>query len=315
MVVKDERSVDRDFSQVDEGWWASVLADDEQDHSHGHERSTVAELAPLEETSVDWIKAQKIYDNDEIVVMKVYAFNRGGLLVNGQGVQGFVPVSHLVEMAAIEDENERRERLAHYLGCSLQLKIIECEPAMERIVFSERAALAGEGQRKQLFKSLKADDVVTGTVTNVTDFGAFVDLGGVEGLIHVSELSWGRVNHPSEVLKVNQTVSALVLQVSEENVRVALSLKRLCPNPWETLVENYHSGDEVRATITAIKRYGVFARLDEGVEGLVHISSMNLGTDIKDLNHAFRPGQVVRVEILHIDSERRRLGLGLVDIE
>jgi small subunit ribosomal protein S1 len=315
MFLKQNSSVERSAPQVDEGWWASVLADDNPIEIRESEGLGAKEQTVVEDSVVDWTKAQGIYENDEIIVLKVYAFNRGGLLVNGQGVQGFVPISHLVEMSSVEDENARRDRLSHYLGCSLQLKIIECEPSMERIVFSERAALAGEGQRKQLFKSLKPNDVVTGTVTNVTDFGAFVDLGGVEGLIHVSELSWGRVNHPSEVLRVNQNVSALVLQVSEENVRVALSLKRLCPNPWDKLMENYESGDEVKATITAIKRYGVFARLDEGVEGLIHISSMNLGSENKDLTRVFHPGQVVQVEILHIDSDRRRLGLGLVDIE
>jgi len=315
MVLKQNSSVERDYSQLDEGWWASVLADEETVQNQSIEGIGVTETPPVEETTVDWHKAQSVYENDEIIVLKVYAFNRGGLLVNGQGIQGFVPISHLVDISNVDDENERRDRLSHYLGCSLQLKIIECEPSMERIVFSERAALAGEGQRKQLFKSLKPNDIVTGTVTNVTDFGAFVDLGGVEGLIHVSELSWGRVNHPSEVLTVNQNVSALVLQVSEENVRVALSLKRLCPNPWDRLTEEYAPGDEVRATITAIKRYGVFARLNEGVEGLIHVSSMNLGSESKDLSRVFHPGQVVQVEILHIDSDRRRLGLGLVDIE
>jgi small subunit ribosomal protein S1 len=194
------------------------------------------------------------------------------------------------------------------------LKVIECEPSQERVVLSERAALAGEGRRKQLFRSLKTGEVVQGTVTNVTDFGVFVDLGGVEGLIHVSELSWGRVQSPSEVLKVGQEIKAIVLQVSEENARVALSLKRLFANPWEMLVDCYKPGDIVSAVVTSIMRYGAFARLDEGVEGLIHISSINL-PDQMDLDHYLTPGKPIQVRILHIDAERRRLGLGLVIAE
>ena len=152
-------------------------------------------------------------------------------------------------------------------------------------------------------------------VTNVTDFGAFVDLGGVEGLIHVSELSWGRVQHPRAILQVGQKVQALVLQVSEENSRVALSLKRLQPNPWETLAKRYKPGDVIAAQISDILRYGAFARLEEGVEGLIHISSISLSPDQKDLENILRPGQIVQVRILHIDVDRRRLGLGLVNFE
>jgi small subunit ribosomal protein S1 len=256
-----------------------------------------------------------LYDHDEIVVMQVQGYNRGGLLVQGNGIQGFVPVSHLVDMPGGVDEEERRRILANYIGRLLELKVIECEPAQERIVFSERAALAGEGRRKQLFRVLKVGEVVSGTVTNVTEFGAFVDLGGVEGLIHVSELSWGRVQYPGEILQIGQVVQTLVLQVSEESARVALSLKRLQSNPWEILVKRYKPGDVVPATVTTIMRFGVFARLDEGVEGLIHISSVNLPQGVRELDKVLNAGQPVKVRILHIDAERRRLGLGLVTVE
>ncbi len=243
------------------------------------------------------------------------SYNRGGLLVQGPGVQGFVPISHLVDMPGGISEEERFQKLTAYVNRSLQLKVIECEPSQARVVFSERAALAGEGRRKQLFQSLKPNNIVLGVVTNVTDFGAFVDLGGVEGLIHVSELSWGRVQHPRAILQVGQKVQALVLQVSEENSRVALSLKRLLPNPWETLAKRYKPGDVIAATITDILRFGAFARLEEGVEGLIHISSISLSPDQKDLENILHPGQIVQVRILHIDIDRRRLGLGLVNFE
>ncbi|HEY9088139.1 MAG TPA: S1 RNA-binding domain-containing protein [Anaerolineaceae bacterium] len=298
---------------LDEGWWSSVLADEEA-HAVAHkEASTRTSQQPII-NMVDWDHVQELYEQDEIIELQVHGYNRGGLLVQSEGVQGFVPISHLVDMPNGASEEERRRIMTAYLGRTLQLKVIECEPSQERVVLSERAALAGEGRRKQLFRSLHNGEIVVGAVTNVTDFGVFVDLGGVEGLIHVSELSWGRVQTPSEVLKVGQEVRAVVLQVSEENARVALSHKRLYPNPWDSLCECYKPGDVVPGVITSIMRFGAFARLNEGVEGLIHISSINMPED-ESLEHYLRPGQHVRVRILHIEAERRRLGLGLVAIE
>jgi small subunit ribosomal protein S1 len=262
---------------------------------------------------VDWEKVTSVFDHDEIVELFVQGFNRGGLLVQGDSIQGFVPLSHLIESSNEFDEEEKREVLTNYVGKTIKLKVIECEPSQERVVLSERAALAGEGSRKALFQTLKTGSIVNGVITNITDFGVFVDLGGVEGLIHVSELSWGRVQHPSEILSLGQPIKVLVLQVSEESARIALSLKRLFRNPWESLAEMYVIGDIVPATVTAITRFGVFARLDEGVEGLIHISSIQQGLAHRDLESMFVTGQVLTVKILHIDIERRRLGLGLID--
>jgi len=142
-----------------------------------------------------------------------------------------------------------------------------------------------------------------------------VDLGGVEGLIHVSELSWGRVQHPSDILKVEDDVQVMVLHVCEESSRIALSVKRLHPNPWETMASRYQVGDVVSAWITSMTRYGAFARLDTGVEGLIHISSIKLPPGCKSLEYFLMIGQQVSVRILHIDIDRRRLGLGLVQLE
>ena len=309
-----EQNVVEDNPEVDEGWWASVLADEIAQTDSAKETSPKAAVHP-QPSKVDWDHVRDLYDHDEIVILIVQGYNRGGLLVQGNNIQGFVPVSHLVEMPGGIDEEKRRQILASYIGRSLDLKVIECEPSQERIVLSERAALAGEGRRKQLFRALKNGEVVSGTVTNVTEFGAFVDLGGVEGLIHVSELSWGRVEHPCEVLQIGQVVQTLVLLVSEENARVALSLKRLQSNPWEMLVKRYKPGDIVPATVTTIMRFGAFARLDEGVEGLIHISSITLPHGARDLDKLIKSGQSVQVRILHIDAERRRLGLGLVTFE
>lgn len=301
-----------DIPQLDEGWWASVLSDEEALLSEfgDQDSKTVAPASPL---LVDWEQVQLLYDRDEIVDLFVQGFNRGGLLVQGEDVQGFVPLSHLINSPNIMTDEERRAFLADYVGKTLKLKVIECEPDQERIVLSERAALAGEGCRKALFQSLKTGSFANGIVTNVTEFGVFVDLGGVEGLIHVSELSWGRVQHPAEVLVVGQPVKVLVLQVSEENARIALSLKRLYRNPWETLAALYQPGDIVKANVTAITRFGIFARLEEGIEGLIHVSTLSPQTSPKNLTALFSTGDQVTVKILHIDVERRRLGLGLLD--
>jgi len=242
----------------------------------------------------------------------VHGYNRGGLLVQGEGIQGFVPISHLLDVPINLTDGEKRQFLSEQVGRIKHLKIIECDPRQERVVLSERAATAGEGRRKKLFEELKIGDLISGTVTNVTEFGVFIDLGGVEGLAHVSELSWGRVRHPTDILKIGQVIETMVLHVSEETAKVALSLKRLLPNPWEVIVRRYNPGDVVLARITSVMRYGAFARLEEGVEGLIHISSVQLPPGVKELEKVLFTGQEVRVRILHIEVDRRRLGLSLV---
>jgi small subunit ribosomal protein S1 len=298
----------------DEGWWAAVLSDEELYGSPRKENASKNNNQQAIE-SVDWPFVQRLFENDQIVCLKVHGFNRGGLLVQGCSVQGFVPISHLIDMPVDATDDEKRDILASYVDREINLKVIECEQAQERIVLSERAALAGEGKRRAIFDELKEGSCLTGRVTNVTDFGAFIDLGGVEGLIHVSELSWGRVHHPSDILAVDDEVRVMVLQVCEETCRIALSLKRMTPNPWETLTQRYKPGDIVPAHITTLTRFGAFARMEEGVEGLIHLSSITLPEGCERLSDYCHIGQKVIVRILHIDAERRRLGLGLVSLE
>jgi small subunit ribosomal protein S1 len=309
------RQMEEDLPEIDEGWWSSVLSDEETHIDLVHESNSKGAIPSAPLTRVDWDLVQEIFDQDEVVSLQVNGYNRGGLLVQGQSVQGFVPVSHLVDMPGSTSDEERRGILAAYVGRTLDLKVIECEPSQERIVLSERAALAGEGRRKQLFHQLRVGEAILGVVTNVTDFGVFVDLGGVEGLIHVSELSWGRVQHPSSVLTIGQQVKTMVLQVSEENSRVALSLKRLYANPWDLVAQRYNPGAVIPATVTAIMRFGAFARLGEGVEGLIHISSISMPIGARSVEDVLQVGQEVTVKVLHIDADRRRLGLGLVAVE
>jgi small subunit ribosomal protein S1 len=161
-----------------------------------------------------------------------------------------------------------------------------------------------------LLDELKVDTCAHGVVTNVTDFGVFVDLGGVEGLIHVSEISWGRVSRPGDVVHVGQEVNAYILQVDKERSRIALSLKRLCNNPWETAVERYYPGQLVTAVVTSVVPYGAFARLEEGLDGLIHITEMELDEGQTPADF-LEEGQVVKARILHIDPSKQRLGLSL----
>lgn len=316
MEFPEENSelVEDESIQLDDGWWASILTEDEQFTDSQMEIGSQVNHKS-QSFSVDWDRISGLHARDEIIELEVQGFNRGGLLVMGDQIQGFVPISHLVDYPNEFDEAHKDQTLKKFIGTKLSLKVIECDPAQERVVLSERAALAGEGCRKRIFQELKSGDVICGEVTNITDFGVFVDMGGVEGLVHVSELSWGRVHHPQDVLQLGQKIDAQVLQVTEETERVALSYKRLFPNPWNILVDCYEPGDITCATITSIMRFGAFARMKEGVEGLIHISSLDSCSSKEDIEKLLCPGQEVDVKILHIDVNRRRLGLTFLDAE
>lgn len=309
----------------DEEWWAALLADEERLIAGANHRSRkeeavpegkvpVKEVLPVRKLTTNWDLAQRLYALDEAVSLTVSGFNRGGLLVDGDHLHGFVPVSHLVEIPCDLSEAERIQIMERYVGRSLTLKVIECDPDKGRIVFSERAALAQAGRRNQLMSELRPDTCVRGVVTNITDFGVFVDLGGVEGLIHVSEISWGRVNHPTDLLRVGQEITVYILQVDKERSRIALSLKRMCPNPWETAEQRYSPGQIVEVMITCVAPFGAFARLEEGLDGLIHVSEMNL---VEGCNPAdvFREGDRVKARILHIDASKQRLGLSLLPVQ
>ncbi len=300
---------------LDESWWTAVLAEEENASSTTKAASQSETGNTPRQSKVDWERARKIYDTDETVTLEVIDYNRGGVLVEGDELQGFVPISHLVNIECElgeQSEEEREQLLSGYLASLLKLKVIECDPARGRVVLSERAALFEPGRRMQLLENLQPGQRVSGNVTNVTDFGVFVDLGGLEGLIHVSELSWGRVRHPVEVVTVGESVQVHVISIDQDRQRVALSLKRLNSNPWETAEDRYHPGQEIEAEITSVMPFGAFARLEEGLDGLIHVSEMSFGEELVKPREVVVEGQRVQVRVLHVDADKQRLGLSLI---
>jgi small subunit ribosomal protein S1 len=231
------------------------------------------------------------------------------LLVAWNGLHGFVPASHLKEIPRCTDPGERVAELNGHIGESLTLRLIEVDPRQRRLVFSERAAMSDRTPAAILSK-LSPGDTCKGTVTNLTAFGAFVDLGGVEGLIHISELSWDRVRNPSEVLDPGQEVKVYVVGVNPEEGRIALSLKRLRVNPWTEIASRCKLGQLLDGRITNVVNFGAFVRVEEGIEGLIHVSELAEGSFAHPRN-IVREGDVVRVRVLNVDPDNQRLALSL----
>lgn len=264
------------------------------------------------EASADdfWAAAFEAMNAETVLELPVVGYNRGGVLVSWNGTQGFVPASHLAELSAYLDETEREAALQETVGSSLCLKVIEVDPDRSRLILSERATRSDEENRQELLQQLEPGSIRQGTVTNLCSFGAFVDLSGVEGLVHISEISWGRVDHPSDVLSPGQEVEVYVLNVDNDRGRVGLSLKRAQPDPWEALEERYHPGQVVEAVVTNVVDFGAFAEVEEGVEGLIHVSELAEGRFVHP-NNVVQEGDRVYARVLNVSSKRRRLGLSL----
>jgi len=297
---------------MEESWWASVLG--EQEAQAPPTRPRPGELgidrSNCPGSAEDWSWARELYESDDTVELPAIGFNRGGLLVQARGLRGFVPVSHLVDLPPAGEGADRSEQLARLVGSTLCLKVIEFDPERGRLVLSQRAAQAGPGCRTALLAQLQPGNRVSGVVTNITRFGVFVELGGIEGLIHVSELSWGRVRHPSDAVCCGQSVEVKVLSVDRDQGRVALSLKDLLPDPWQTVEDRYRVGEIVEGVVTNVVRFGAFVGLEQGLEGLIHVSEFGEGSFLHARN-IVQEGEQVRARVVHIDGAERRLGLSL----
>lgn len=261
----------------------------------------------------DWDEAERLFAAGETIESKVVGNNKGGLLVNFGQIRGFVPGSLLINSQY--GGSHRPDRWNQMTGETLRLKIIEVDRARNRLILSERAVEEDIRKEKAKFlEELHEGDIRAGRVTSLANFGAFVDIGGIDGLIHLSELAWTRVSHPREILKVGDEIEVFILNVDHEQQRVALSLKRLEPEPWSEVFNHYSIDQIVDAVITKLTDFGAFARLDDRIEGLIHISEI---TD-KNISHprdVLSEGQQVNVRIIHIDPERRRMGLSLKQVE
>jgi len=232
---------------------------------------------------------------------------KGGLIVD-LGVRGFLPAS-LVDIRRVPNLDE-------YLGQTIQTKVIELNRSRNNVVLSRRAVLEEERkeQRQAILERLQPGLIIEGQISNIVDFGAFVDLDGIDGLIHISELSWSHVNHPSEVLSIGQTVEVKVLDIDRDRQRISLGLKQTQEDPWQRVVDTYHVGDELEGAVTKVVAFGAFVEILEGVEGLVHISEL-AQQHVENPREIVQPGDEVKVKILEIDSERRRLSLSIKRVE
>jgi len=270
-------------------------------------------------TERQWRIAEEQYKNGELLKALVIDFNKGGLIVDVASIRGFVPISQILnlrreEVAAGGENQETAAKLQSMKGKELQLKIIEINRARNRLILSERLAVQEWRQRRreELLDELKPGEVRKGVVSNLANFGAFVDLGGADGLVHISQLAWSRVNHPSEVLHVGQEVEVQVLSVDKEKKKIALSIKRAEVDPWTTVEQRYAPGQLVNGVVTKIAPFGAFARIEDGIEGLIHLSELTPGIDPKSILYE---GAQLQLRILRIDAERRRLGLSLRQVD
>lgn len=293
----------------DEGCWEAVFR--KEARRSREEPASPAGARAGEETGspADWQWARHLYEKDELVDLPVVGYNRGGLLVQAQGMRGFVPLSHVLELCQ-ESRLSEPPDLEGFLGRTLRLRLIEFDPERGRLVLSERAAQAAPGRRWELLRCLKPGEKVVGVVSNLTAFGAFVDLGGVEGLIHVSEISWGRVRHPADALCLGQKIEAVVLSTDPDLGRIALSLKELRPNPWTSLDGRVHLGDVVDGVVTSVVRFGAFVEIEDGVEGLVHVSELGVDSPC-DPASVVREGDHLRLRVIRFEPSHRKLGLSL----
>jgi small subunit ribosomal protein S1 len=266
-------------------------------------------LAQLEQ---DWQKAEEYLKSNEIFEGKVIGHNKGGLVVGFGRIRGFVPASQVADFPRQLSPDEKINRLTRQAGRDIAVRVIEVDRKRKRLIMSEQVALREwrERQRRKVMDSLTEGQVVHGVVTSLADFGAFVDLGGTEGLVHISEISRQRIKHPREVLHVGDEVDVYVLKLDRTNGKIGLSLRRLQPDPWTLVSTTYAVGQRVEGTITNVVDFGVFAQLEGGIEGLVHVSELS-NTPITHPRDVVARGQRYLLEIVKIDPERQRIGLSL----
>ena len=269
-----------------------------------------------------WRSMQEQFESGVIIEAPVIDHNKGGLIVDC-GIRGFVPISQIVDFPRRPQNDQPRdaaqeiaEKLQPFVGRKLRLKILEVNRKANRLILSEKVALYEERREKrdELFSSLQVGQKVTGTVRSIAPFGVFIDLGGIDGLVHKSELSWNKVNNPESGYKVGEEVEAEVIDINHERGRISLSIRRLQPDPWHSTVADFKVGDIIDGTVTKLVNFGAFVRVRDGLEGLIHISELSQQR-VAHPGDVVHEGQTLKLKIISLDSERHRLGLSLKQAE
>jgi small subunit ribosomal protein S1 len=269
-----------------------------------------------------WRSMQEQFEEGVIIEAPVIDHNKGGLIVDC-GIRGFVPISQIVDFPRRPQNDQPRdaaqeiaEKLMPFVGRKLRLKILEVNRKANRLILSEKVALYEERREKrdELFSSLQVGQKVTGTVRSIAPFGVFIDLGGIDGLVHKSELSWNKVNNPESGYKVGEEVEAEVIDINHERGRISLSIRRLQPDPWHSTVADFNVGDVIDGTVTKLVNFGAFVRVRDGLEGLIHISELS-HQRVAHPGDVVHEGQTLKLKIISLDSERHRLGLSLKQAE
>src|SRR5215204_5689429 len=258
-----------------------------------------------------WRRLQELHEANDVIEAEVTNYNKGGLLVNLDGVRGFVPASQVTEIRGGEEASKKAD-MARLIGSSLPLKVIEINRHRNRLILSERQAVQErrDERKEKLIEELKEGEIRKGRVSSICDFGAFVDIGGADGLVHLSELSWSRVRHPSEILRVGQEVDVYVLGINAQEKKIALSIKRTQAEPWSRVAAAYEVGQLVRGTVTQLANFGAFARIEDGIEGLIHVSEL-VDDRVSHPKQVVSEGDDLLLRIIRIDPQRRRMGLSL----
>ncbi|WP_456408600.1 30S ribosomal protein S1 [Caldithrix abyssi] len=257
----------------------------------------------------NWERLIEKYENDEVIPGTITRRIKGGMVVNLMGVDAFLPGSQ-IDVKPIRDFDA-------LIGKQMNFKIVKVNRARKNIVVSSRALIEKEleGKRKEILETLEKGQVRKGIVKNITDFGVFIDLGGVDGLLHITDLSWGRVNHPSELVKLDQELEVMVLDFNENKDRISLGLKQLQPHPWDNVQDKYPVNSIVKGRVVSITDYGAFVELEKGIEGLIHISEMSWSQHIKHPSQILTVGQEVEAVVLNVEPEQKKISLGLKQLE
>ncbi|HSL90731.1 MAG TPA: 30S ribosomal protein S1 [Ignavibacteriaceae bacterium] len=256
-----------------------------------------------------WERVLRAYDTGEIIEGKIVKRIKGGMVVDLLGMEAFLPGSQ-IDIRPIRDFDA-------FVGQTMDFKVVKVNVPTENVVVSHKVLVEEEiaDQRDAILGSLEKGQILEGVVKAITDFGVFVDLGGVDGLIHITDLSWGRINHPNEVVKLDETIKVVVTEFDEEKKRISLSLKKLLPHPWENIEERFNIGDKVSGRVVSLTEYGAFIEIEKGIEGLIHNSEMSWTQHIKHPSQVVAMGQMVEAIILSLDKDDKKISLGIKQLE